>query len=158
MERKNGPAAKNNFPLQRRTFPTAVRITYRFADSRFADSLFADSRFADSSFADFRFADSRFADNYDSNSSPCLTLMIGSRRVPKTLMIGSSYLVIGNRRNGKRRNGNRRTGNRRTENRRIGDRRNGRTPPLVPHGWTCTCTPVGPRLHMAGQARAGTAD
>jgi len=27
-------------------------------------------------FADSRFADSRFADNYDSNSNPCLTLMI----------------------------------------------------------------------------------
>ena len=41
----------------------------------------------------YRFADSRFDDNYDSNSNPCLTLMIGSRRVPKPLMIGSSHLV-----------------------------------------------------------------
>ncbi len=47
-------------------------VTYRFADSRFIDS--------------------RFADNYDSNGNPCLIILIGTRRVPKTLMIGSSYL------------------------------------------------------------------
>ena len=55
-------------------------VTYHFADSRFDDS---------------RFANSRFADNYESNSNPCLTLMIGSRRVPKTLMMGIGETGIG---------------------------------------------------------------
>ena len=63
-------------------------VTPHFAESHFAESHFAEPHFAESNFAE-----SNLADSYDSNSNPCLTLMIGSRWVPKTLMIAGSIVT-----------------------------------------------------------------
>ncbi len=112
-------------PIHVSPIPVSPISVRRFPVRRFPFRRFPSCRF-------------RFRRNSDSNSNPCLTLMIGLRWVPKTLMIGSIYLVIAIRQNEIRqneirrdeirRNEIRRNEIRRSEIRRNEIRRNERTP------------------------------